>query len=153
MEQKREGDFRKGIFFVVYHLEDRNPKFLIQKRKLHWKGYEFPKGGIESGEFEEECVKREIFEETGLNIKKLKNHHLSGKYLYRKALKDRPNVIGQTWKLYSAEVGKGNVEIDPKEHSSYEWLNYEDARKKLTWNNQKNCLDIVWDWINRKSLK
>lgn len=141
--------WRKGVFMVVYRYVNGRPKFLIQKRKLHWDGYEFPKGGADISENEKDCVKREIAEETGLPILKLKNHRLKGKYLYDKELKDRPGVIGQTWELYSAEVGKGEVKLDPIEHSNYEWLSYRDARKKLTWDNQKESLDVVWKWLKK----
>lgn len=141
--------WRRGVFMVVYRKNKDKIEFLIQKRKLHWKGYEFPKGGIEKCEDEEETVRREVLEETGLKILKLTNHKLSGKYLYEKRLEDRPHIIGQTWKLYSAEVGLGKVKIDKNEHYGYEWLLYKDAKKKLTWDNQKKCLDVVWNKIKK----
>ncbi len=66
---------RKGIFLVTYSKENGKTKYLILKRKLHWKGWEFPKGGIEPGESIKKTIKRELKEETGLKplmIKKLK---------------------------------------------------------------------------------
>ena len=151
--------WRKGIFMVVYRKcrvqgagyrekdEICKIEFLIQKRKLHWKGFEFPKGGIEKGETRKESLRREIYEETGLPIIKIKNHHKRGRYLYNKELTDRPGIFGQTWSLYSVKVGNGKVRLDKKEHYSSEWLEYKDARKKLTWDNQKKCLDVVFDWL------
>src|SRR3989344_1192122 len=41
---------RKGVFIIVYRKEKDKLSYLILKRKLHWKGWEFPKGGIEKGE-------------------------------------------------------------------------------------------------------
>jgi len=41
-------------------------KFLLLHRVLNWKGWEYPKGGIEDGEEKEVAVGRELFEETGL---------------------------------------------------------------------------------------
>lgn len=128
---------------ITYALFRGKPKYLILKRKLHWKGFEFPKGGIEKGETKFEAIKREIFEETGLEIKKIKNQHKRGKWTYISPLNDRPKIIGQKWSLFSVEVIKGVVKIDKKEHSSFEWLNFEDALKKLTYSNQKDCLRIV----------
>lgn len=142
--------FRKGIFFVVYHLEDRNPKFLIQKRKLHWKGYEFPKGGVEKGETELQALKREMSEEVGLKIKKIYNHKIKGKWIYEKNLKDRPGIIGQTYSLYSVEVEKGNPQIDKREHYSSEWLCATKSLKKLTHKNQKKSLKLVREWLKLK---
>jgi 8-oxo-dGTP pyrophosphatase MutT (NUDIX family) len=146
--------WRRGVFIVAYRKKQVasgrwQVKFLIQKRKLHWKGYEFPKGGIEKSEGKIKTIKREILEETGLPIIKLKNHHKRGRYFYSKELKDRPGVVGQTWSLYSAEVGDGKVRIDQKEHSGHEWLGYREARKRLTYENQKECLGIVWKWVRK----
>ncbi|MEK6959045.1 MAG: NUDIX domain-containing protein [archaeon] len=41
-------------------------KFLLLHRVLNWKGWEYPKGGIDVGEEKESTVGRELFEETGL---------------------------------------------------------------------------------------
>jgi len=145
--------FRPAVFMVTYNLENNQPKFLIQKRKLHWKGFEFPKGGIDPFEFKRSAVKREISEEVGLPIIKIKNHKVKGKYLYKKILKDRPNTVGQTYSLYSVEVKNGKVSLDKKEHYSSEWLTYAKAIKKLTWQNQKDCLKVVYDWIKINNSK
>jgi predicted ribosome quality control (RQC) complex YloA/Tae2 family protein len=45
--------------------------------------------------------------------------------------------------LYSAEIPSKDVKIDEGEHSKYVWLAFEEAKKKLTWPNQKECLEIV----------
>jgi len=44
--------YRKAVFVVVYRetKTGKDRKYLILKRKLHWKGWEFPKGGLEKGE-------------------------------------------------------------------------------------------------------
>ena len=141
--------YRKSVFMVAYFFEQNKIKYLVLKRKLHWKGFEFPKGGIEKGESKIEAVKREIFEETGLNAKKIKNHHKQGKWDYKNSVKGRPGMKGQSWKLFSVEVESKNVKIDPREHVSFEWLDYESALKKLTFENQRKCLQIVNDWLEK----
>lgn len=118
-------------------------KYLILKRKLHWRGYEFPKGGIEDDESELDAVKREVLEETGLEIKKIVNHNKRGKYEYSRSLPDRKDISGQAYTLYSVEVGEGEVLIDKHEHSGYQWLSYLDALKILSKPNQKECLKLV----------
>ena len=50
--------YRKGFFIVTYSRTKEGIKYLILKRKLHWKGWEFPKGGLEKGESFEKAVKR-----------------------------------------------------------------------------------------------
>lgn len=136
--------YRKAIFIVAYRIINNNIKYLILKRKLHWKGWEFPKGGVEFLETKKMAVKREITEETGLTPKIITNHKIHGKYDYKKNLPDRP-YKGQNYQLYSVKLEEGSVKVDHREHSSYLWLPYEKALKKLTWQNQKDCLKIVND--------
>ncbi|OIO42855.1 hypothetical protein AUJ62_00690 [Candidatus Pacearchaeota archaeon CG1_02_32_21] len=136
--------YRKALFIVAYKIINDNIKYLILKRKLHWKGWEFPKGGVEFLETKKMAVKREVKEETGLGIKKITNQKVYGKYEYKKVIPDRP-FKGQSYQLYSVELIEGVVKVDHREHSSYLWLSYEKAIKRLTWNNQKECLKIVND--------
>lgn len=136
--------YRKAIFIVIYKKTNKGISYLILKRKMHWKGWEFPKGGVERFETKRMAVKREIKEETGIKELNIKNHKISGKYDYTKNIHGR-RYKGQTYKLYSAEVAGEKVKMDNREHSSYLWLPYEKALKRLTWNNQKECLKIVND--------
>ncbi|PIN96284.1 hypothetical protein COU56_00300 [Candidatus Pacearchaeota archaeon CG10_big_fil_rev_8_21_14_0_10_31_9] len=136
--------YRKALFIVAYKIINDNIKYLILKRKLHWKGWEFPKGGVEFLETKKMAVKREVKEETGLGIKKITNQKVYGKYEYKKVIPDRP-FKGQSYQLYSVELIEGVVKIDHREHSSYLWLPYEKAIKRLTWSNQKECLKVVND--------
>lgn len=141
------GKYRKAVFVVVYSRQERNVEYLLLKRKLHWKGWEFPKGGIERFETKRRAVKREIKEETGLKILKIKKFPIKGFYNYDKELKDRPGKIGQNYQLFAAKVVKGKVSFDKKEHSGFKWMNFKEAEKKLTWGNQKKCLKIVNSWL------
>jgi 8-oxo-dGTP pyrophosphatase MutT (NUDIX family) len=149
---KRDGEFRKAVFGVAY-TKDNNGKieYLLLKRKNHWIGWEFPKGKIERFETKRMAVKREVGEETGLKIIKIKRFKEKGYYLYKKKLKDRPDKIGQTYHLFSVQVKKGKVSIDKKEHSWHKWALFKEAYKKLTWPNQKRCLKFVDEWLNRKT--
>ncbi len=142
--------FRPAVFVSIYYLdENKKPIYLLLKRKLHWKGWEFPKGKIEEGESKSQTAKREGREESGLKIIKLKRFNVSGKYLYHKPLKDRPQYKGQSYSLFSGEVKQGKIKMDPKEHSGYLWLPFEKAVKKLTWPNQKKCLKIVNNFLEK----
>src|SRR3989344_489310 len=108
--------FRKSVFIVVYFRNKKEIQYLILKRKLHWSGWEFPKGGVEFSESEKTAVRREIKEETGLKIIKIKKFNVEGKFRYNKKLLDRPGFSGQEYSLYSAEVKKAKVKIDKREH-------------------------------------
>lgn len=144
-----KGKYRKAVFVVVYAKEKSKIYYLILKRKLHWKGWEFPKGGLKKIETKKRAVKREIKEETGLRILKIKKFNVSGKYKYKKELPDRNGIIGQTYYLYAVEVKKGKIKIDKLEHSDYKWLEFEKAIQKLTWPNQKKSMAIVHGWLKK----
>ncbi len=137
--------YRKGVFLVTYMREKGKIIYLLLHRVLHWKGWEFPKGGIENGEEKdiEKTIKREIKEETGLRVKKITDMEKSGKFKYKRELPDRPGITGQSWQLYAVEVEKGKVKLDKKEHDKYRWLTYGKASTLLTWANQKRCLKNV----------
>lgn len=143
--------FRKAVFIVVYRKqEDSRLEYLILKRKKHWLGWEFPKGGINAGEKPIQTAKRECFEESGLKVIKIQAYPQKGSYLYPKKLADRPDFKGQTWKLFSAQVKFGKVKFDSKEHSGFLWLDFNKALKKITYANQKKCLKIVNKKISKE---
>ncbi|MBU2615669.1 MAG: NUDIX domain-containing protein [Nanoarchaeota archaeon] len=147
--------YRNSIFALVYLIKEKNVEYLILKRKLHWKGWEFPKGAIERFETKKGAVKREVFEETGLSIKRedIKKFEFSGKYKYNKVILDRSEFKGQSFSLYSVEVKKGKVRVDNYEHSDYKWVGFEKALKMLTWSNQKKSLKIVNEWLENEIQK
>mgnify|MGYP001574899264 CR=1 FL=1 len=138
--------FRQAVFIVTYRIIPKINKveYLILKRKKHWKGWEFPKGGIDKGEDMFNTARREAREESGIKPIKIRRFSVSGKYLYPHKLRDRPGKIGQTYTLFSAEVPFGKkTKIDASEHSNYLWTSYEHAVKLVRYQNQKRCLGIV----------
>jgi 8-oxo-dGTP pyrophosphatase MutT (NUDIX family) len=142
--------YRKAVFIVAYRKEKGKFLYLLLKRKLHWIGWEFPKGGIEKYEHMNRTVRRELFEETGQFSKDIKPYPVSGKYRYHKFLRDRPGFMGQSYKLFSGEIKNKIVKIDKREHSTYKWVSYKEAIKNLTWESQRKCLSIVNNYITKK---
>src|SRR3989344_6520130 len=135
--------YRKTVFVVVYRRKNDKVEYLLLKRKLHWKGWEFTKGGIEKFETKKRTVIREVLEETGIKPLRVKYQKLEGYYKYKKDLPERP-YIGQSYVLYSAELPfDSEVKIDGREHSSFEWMDFRKAIRKLSWPNQKECLKKV----------
>jgi 8-oxo-dGTP pyrophosphatase MutT (NUDIX family) len=135
--------YRKGIFVVTYKKERGKIFYLILKRKLHWVGWEFPKGGIEKGETLGKAVLRELSEETGQTPIKIKTYPVSGKYPYKKEYPDRIGFTGQTYKLFSAEVKGDKVTLDKTEHSGHKWADFDTAFSILTFPDEKICLNKV----------
>ena len=144
----RSGKYRKAVFIVAYKktknlFGKEKIKYLVLKRHLHWKGWEFPKGGAENGEKDLEIIQRELFEEIGQRGFNIKSYNYSGRYKYKERLEDRKGFIGQTFKLFSAEVKDKKIKIDKREHTTYKWMSFKKAMKILTWKNQQKALEIV----------
>ena len=69
---------------VVAFVHDEKQRFLILKKQGFWIGWQFPKGEIDSGETEEQAVKRELKEETGINnINKITKLPFKNNYWYK----------------------------------------------------------------------
>ncbi len=145
--------YRRGIFIVAYSKTKEGIKYLVLERKLHWKGWEFPKGGLKKGEKILDALERELKEETGRLPLNTKKFDISGKYTYDKKYSDRPGIKGQSFSLFAAEIDFGKIELDKLEHSDYKWLDFENAVNKLTWPNQKKCLKVVNDFLKTKNMK
>ncbi len=153
MNQQKRG-YRKAVFVVVYKKQANKIQYLLLKRKLHWKGWEFTKGGVEKNEAEMLAVLREVKEESGLTPVRIINHRKKGKYNYKKSIPTRP-YLGQTYSLYSAQVSNKNkkVKIDKDEHNIYKWADFQEAIKILTWKDQKQCLGIVNRFLMRENKR
>ncbi len=146
--------YRRGVFFVIYTKNKKGKiEYLILKRQLHWKGWEFPKGGIEKKETHLKTIMRELTEETQLTPIKIKKFHVKGKFKYDRDLEDRRGMVGQTFALYSVEVKKKKIKPDGIEHSDYKWAGFDTALKILTWQDQKECLKIVDEWLKRMKFR
>lgn len=141
--------YRKAVFVLGYSIKKGKPEYILLKRKLHWKGWEFAKGKIEKNEKKRDTAKRELREETGLSPVrgKIKRFNFSGKYNYNRIFPDRPGFKGQTFSLYAAQVKRGKVRISKKEHSGHKWVDFSRALKMVKFPNQKKSLKIVNSWI------
>ena len=132
---------------VIYHYD--SIKNLTSYLVLHYPAghWDFPKGAIENEETEEQTATREIFEETGLHV----TNFVSGfrkeiEYHYRRqSLLAHKRVI-----FFLAESKETAVRIS-FEHSGYEWLSFEQALRRLTFENAKSVLRDANSLLSRQS--
>ena len=109
-------------------------QFLILKYPSgHW---DFVKGNIEKGEKEKETVKRELFEETGINSLQI-HQGFNEKVEYNYYKKDRK--VHKIVSYYLAETDQKEVKLS-FEHLDSKWSDYEDLMKLITFENSREIL-------------
>lgn len=119
---------------VLFHRSNGRVEYLALRYPAgHW---DFPKGNVEEHEAEDETVKREVREETGIKGIRLIHGFRKGiEYYYRKG----GRLIRKRVVFYLAEAPTKEVALS-YEHLGYAWLPYEDAHKRLTYGNAKEVL-------------
>jgi putative (di)nucleoside polyphosphate hydrolase len=116
--------YRPNVAIIV---TKQNQVLLVHKPRVN-DAWQFPQGGVDAGENEEQAAVRELHEETGLNnitlIKKSEHTYQydfpNGHTRYRE---DGPNYIGQKQSFYLAELTQENkIELQPEELDDYKWV-------------------------------
>ncbi|MBI4148861.1 NUDIX domain-containing protein, partial [Candidatus Woesearchaeota archaeon] len=107
--------------------------FLILHRNTSWKGWEFPKGGLEPGESIEDALRREVLEETGLRRVQI-THRLPVK---------REFTNNGTLHSFTVFLAKANMNTPisltqpRREHDTYLWAKADTVLEKLHWDDEK----------------
>ncbi|MCD6398429.1 MAG: NUDIX domain-containing protein [Candidatus Aenigmarchaeota archaeon] len=129
---------------AVVFRRDSDGKILYLLLKYHYKSdyYDFPRGNVEEGESEEEAAKREIKEETGLDVNFIGDFREVVSWFYRR----EGEVVNKKVIFFLAEAKTGEVKIS-EEHIGYEWLPFEEAMDKLNFENSKNTLRKAQDFL------
>lgn len=137
LEHKRSSIFcvRRGVSAIVFIDLNGKREYLLLKRKLNWKGWEFLKGGKRENESEWDCLKREIKEEAGISKFKAKKTKYIHEFKYKKEyMKDSLPWIGAKNRIYLVRVFQKKIKIDKNEHSGLKWVDKKTALKLITWN-------------------
>jgi 8-oxo-dGTP pyrophosphatase MutT (NUDIX family) len=126
---------------VVFN-DKKDRRFLLLLNKERW---DFPKGNMEKGETELETVLREVSEETGLKaIEVIPGFRRVIEYFYRR---DGKNVHKQVF-YYLARTEEEAITIS-YEHQGSGWFGYEEALKRLSYNNSKATLREAEKFLRR----
>jgi bis(5'-nucleosidyl)-tetraphosphatase len=120
----------KSCGIVLFREQDKEKLFLL----LHYPGghWDFPKGHVEEGEEEKETATRELLEETGIADvwfvdgfrEEIAYHHGDEKISHKQVI----FFLGKT-KFQDVRISH--------EHKAFEWLPYNEAMDRLTYNNAK----------------
>ncbi len=99
---------------------------LVQHRAGHWA---FPKGHAEAGESDLEAARRELLEETGIgDCDIVPEPAFSESYV----IKQKGDAVEKTVKYYLGFARSSDVRVQESEIAAYCWLGYDDALKRLT---------------------
>jgi bis(5'-nucleosidyl)-tetraphosphatase len=124
--------FEKSCGAVIYRESAGTIEFLaIRSKKFgHWG---IPKGHVEEGESEQETAKREVLEETGLDIM-----ISSG---FRKIIEYSPSEDTCKAVVYFiGKVSRETVKIQEEEVQDYRWLDYSEMLELLTFDSDRKVV-------------
>jgi len=131
---------------IIFGKKNNEIEYLIVKHKEinggHW---DFPKGHIEKGETEEETAIREIYEEVGLKVKILESFREDISYVA-----DKEKNIHKTVVFFLCEAVSSEVKYVFDELENHQWLAYEEAMERLTFDNSKGILKKANSFLNRQ---
>jgi 8-oxo-dGTP pyrophosphatase MutT (NUDIX family) len=138
--------FEKSVGAVVFRKEGKKILYLLLTyNKKYWN---FPKGHVEKRETEEETLRREIWEETGIKgVKISEGFRRETRYFYRAKGKEREErkkekrktLVVKKVVFYLVETKIKKV-ILSHEHIDFVWMPFEKALVKATYKNAKNIL-------------
>jgi ADP-ribose pyrophosphatase YjhB (NUDIX family) len=122
-----------GIF-----IKDNNEILLVQNNSFGVDEWDFPKGGMNLGEDEEDTLKREIQEELGDKIKYsiIRASSCNIIYTWSKEKQAREGMRGQARISYWLKYIEGEIEIDTSEIRKFKWVpvtELEEVLKKSNW--------------------
>lgn len=122
---------------------DGERQFLLIKHKKN-KHWGFPKGHTEMHETDEQTAKREVKEETALDIEILKGFKQVG--FYKPYSKIEKKVV-----LFLAKMLDKNakVKVQRKEIDTYKWANAEGVLRSLSASNDRCVFESALNWLNK----
>lgn len=139
--------FEKSVGGIVFRKKDNEILYLLVRyRSWQW---DFPKGHVEKDETEEQTLRREIQEETGLTeLSIVPNFRKTARYFYtakgnekkERLQQGRGIYIFKKAVIYLAQTECEKVTID-FENKDYAWLNFDQAYKRLGNDDSKRILE------------
>lgn len=147
----------KSVGAVVFRRDKNKIKYLLlHYRSRHW---DFPKGHVEKGETDEDTLRREVKEETGIkNLAIQPGFTRKTGYFYvakgeekKKRIKEKRGIkIKKQVVYYLAETMEEKIKIS-HEHIGFNWLSFSQACQKITYKNSRNILISANRFANKNT--
>lgn len=113
--------------------------------KGHW---DFPKGHVDKGEKEIETAIRELEEETGIrDIVFFEGFRKTINYSFQKGT----TRVRKEVAFFLAKTSEEKVRLS-HEHVDYEWLDFESASERLTYDNARSVLKEAIDFYKKSEV-
>ncbi len=129
----------------VFGVFNTETYFLVLQRakdeKLYPGLWQIVTGTMKKNESALKAAMRELKEETGLSPKRCWAIPYVDTYF------DLPKDTIQLVPVFAAELGSSSTLRLSSEHQCFEWLRFEDAKKRLVWPGQRHSMEIVNDFI------
>ncbi len=137
-------NYEKSCGAVIYTVVDGKRLYLIEiMRKGH---ASLCKGHVEGTESGHQTAAREIREETGLEVKFVEG--------FRQTIEYSPyRDCSKTVVFFLADADSTNVTIQEEEVREIEWLPYEEALTKLTFDSLREVLQQAENFLNEDYAK
>jgi len=148
--------FEKSVGAVVFRESENGEKefLLLHYPSGHW---DFPKGHVEKGEIEEQTLRREVEEETGINdliitsgfrdsiryFYNAKGNERKDRMLSKSGLNIFKKVI-----YYLTETKERDIKIS-HEHIGSGWFSYENTMNKLAHENGKRIMRKAGEFLSK----
>ena len=134
---RNNSQIRERSYGAVIINEKKEFLLIRHKNGEHW---DFPKGHKEEGESDRETAIREVLEETGLMVRLIDGFKEKTRY--------SPKAGVDKTVTYYLGFSMGKVIIEEDEIMEYEYLPYDEALKKITYNESKVVIKAAKQFID-----
>jgi dihydroneopterin triphosphate diphosphatase len=129
----------------VFRFGKNGPEYLLLERSPHDQYYpgmwQIVTGNMNDGERAPDAALRELREETMLLPSRFWAVPCTSTFY------DHAGDVLNVSPLFAAQVEPRAEPALSSEHQRYEWLSYEEARRRIVWPGQRTGLDVVHEYI------